>query len=48
MNSTLLTKVLLIAYCIILAFCVKEKAWARAEYWTGAILIVDATIRGMR
>lgn len=46
--SSILVKSLLVFYLIILIFCLIEHRWAMAEYWIGALLIVHATLWGMK
>ena len=45
MLSSLLIKILLVEYVVIMGVCIFEGNWIRMEYWIGAILIVHATLK---
>ena len=46
--STLLMKILLIEYVIIMIVCMAEGNWTRTLYWCGAGILQTSVILGMR
>ncbi len=48
MMSSLLMKVLVGFYVVILIACIWERNWWRAMYWTGAAMLNIAIIGGMK
>jgi len=47
-NSTLLIKILLVEYVVIMGVCIAEKNWPRALYWLAASGLQVSIIWGMR
>jgi hypothetical protein len=46
--STLLMKILLVEYVIIMGVCMVEGNWYRTLYWFGAGILQTSVILGMR